>query len=410
MRAPPKIVIALAVLAGCSHDPGAGGDDTQVEIDAGVDAAPDAPGTTLVDPDWPADTAIPAAFDFPPYLTLLDPTTVVVNWRSVAATTGKVRFGTTDAYGTELASATSANLHHVMLPGLAAATAYYYEVSIDGTTAARKGVFVTPGRTDWRFMHSGEYHAPSESTNVAKFAGSIRAFRPHVIVESGDMVDDGNNLSHWRSYLRTAAPWISNVLLLPAQSNHVNGTGGNSVFMDLFVVPNNERWYTTRLGQIEVFTLDSTYAANTDIMTAEVPWLAQKAAAAHDGTDDPKFVIAAWHHPACSSQYYSRQGERTWVQTNFVNTMKTAGGVDLILAAHDKYYERSTITGGIVHVITNIGNISPEIPGGNHAACTAIKTDRTVQSVAFVTVTGSTLSARVLTETGAELDTFTITK
>jgi hypothetical protein len=43
----------------------------------------------------------------------------------------------------------------------------------------------------------------------------------------------------------------------------------------------------------------------------------------------------------------------------FLDAFKANGGVDLILAAHDKYYERSTITGGIVRVITNIGNSSP---------------------------------------------------
>nr|MBA2545033.1 hypothetical protein [Deltaproteobacteria bacterium] len=68
----------------------------------------------------------------------------------------------------------------------------------------RKGVFVMPGRAGWRFLHSGEFHAPSEAENVAKFAAAIREFRPHVLLESGDMVDDGNSLSQWRSYLRTS--------------------------------------------------------------------------------------------------------------------------------------------------------------------------------------------------------------
>ena len=85
-------------------------------------------------------------------------------------------------------------------------------------------------------------------------------------------------------------------------------------------------------------------------------------------------------------------------------------GIDLILAAHDKYYERSTITGGIVHVITNIGEVAPNIPGGNHPDCTAIKTDRSTQSTAFVTMDGDRMSGRVVDETGAELDTFSIQK
>ncbi|HEU0035526.1 MAG TPA: metallophosphoesterase family protein [Kofleriaceae bacterium] len=400
--------LLCAALAACSSSPsntdpdGGGGDDGGGSGDDG--------SVPIVDPEWPADEALPADFDFPPYANLVDGTTVAISWRTVAASTGVVRYGTTPDLGAEAASTTSANLHHITLSSLTPKAAYYYEVSIDGTSAVRKGVFVMPGREQWRFLHSGEFHAPSESSNVTKFTAKIREFRPHVLLESGDMVDDGNDLADWRSYMKTSAPWISNVLILPAHSNHVNGSGGNANLKDLFVLPNNERWYTTRYGQVEFFSLDSTFAANSDVETVEVPWVADEVTAAHDGTDDPTFVIAAWHHPACSSQYFTRQSERSWVQDNFVATFVAKGGVDLILAAHDKYYERSTITGGIVHVITNIGNVSPEIPGGNYETCTAVKTSRSDQSTALFTVDGRTLSATVLKADGSQLDSFSIAK
>ncbi len=403
-----KGFIALALLVGCGSTPGTDpGPDGNV---VGGDVADPGDGPNVQeDPEWPADEALPADFDFPPYANLLDGTTVAISWRTVASSTGTVRFGTTAALGTDVASTTTGNLHHVTLTGLMPGSAYHYEVAIEGG-GTRKGVFVMPGRTEWRFLSSGEFHSPSEANNVAKFAPAIRAFRPHVWLESGDMVDDGNSLSDWRSYFRTSAPWISNVLLIPAHSNHVNGTGGNANLKELFVEPGNERWFTTRYGQAEFFSLDSTFAANGDVEPVEVPWLASNAALAHDGTDDPTFVIAAWHHPACSSQYLTRSGERNWVNDNFVATFQNAGGVDLILAAHDKYYERTEMTGGIVHVITNIGNVSPEIPGNNHSGCTAMMTDRSTQSTGLYTMSGSLLTARIVDDTGTEIDTFTISK
>jgi hypothetical protein len=90
------------------------------------------------------------------------------------------------------------------------------------------------------------------------------------------------------------------------------------MFKDLFVVPNNERWCTTRYGQVEVFTIDATYDANAIVASDEVPWFKGQAAAAHDGVDDPTFVIASWHYPACSSQYATRASQRTWIQANLV--------------------------------------------------------------------------------------------
>jgi hypothetical protein len=402
-----RAVLICALVVACSSS-----NSSQLGDDVPVDAPtsdPDGGDTTYVDPAWPADVPLESAIDFPPYANLLDATTVVISWRTTAATTGVVRYGTTAAKGSEATSTTAGNLHHVTLSGLTAGAAYYYEVAITGTSVVRQGVFVLPGRPTWRLMHAGEFHAPSESSNVAKFASAIREFRPHVVLESGDMVDDGNVFAQWRDYVRTSAPWIGNVLLLPSHSNHVNGPGGNANLEELFVLPDTERWYTTRYGQVEFFTVDSTYAY-PEVMTDEVPWLAGRAAAAHDGVDDPTFVVAAWHYPACSSQYLSRAPDRSWVQDNLVATLVANGGVDLILAAHDKYYERSTITGGIVHVITNLGYISPEIAGGNHPACTAEKTSRSHQSVGLFTVDGRTLAMRALDETGAELDVVTITR
>jgi hypothetical protein len=395
-------VTLVFLVVGCSSGNPGGGDDTIPGDDGG--------GGPLEDPAWPDDEPLPPELDYPPYLTLPAPTTVVVSWRTADPSTGTVRFGTSAALGSEVASPAAAELHHVELANLTPGAAYHYEVAIDGTAIVRKGVFVVPGRTSWRFMHSGELHAPSESANVAKYATAVREFRPHVVLESGDMVDDGDDLDHWRSYMRTTAPWISNVILLPAHSNHVNGSGGNANLLDIFVLPDLERWYQTRVGQVAFVSLDSTFNDNDDLETVEVPWLASTVAAAHDGVDDPTFVIGAWHHPACSSQYLSRFSERAWVNDNLVATFAANGGVDLILAAHDKYYERSTLRGSIVHVITNIGNVSPEIPGGNHMDCASVVTNRDTQSTALFTIDGATLSARVIDQTGAEIDAFQIVK
>jgi len=385
------------------------GDDA-VDANTGDGNGGDGSMVGNTDPDWPADEPLPPEFDFPPYLNMLDASTIVVSWRTTNATTGKVDYGTTEAYGMGAASGTAGNLHHITLSNLVPATAYYYRVSIDGTTATRKGVFVTPGATKWRFISFGEYHAPSESAGAAKFANEIRDFRPHVIVESGDMVDTGTDITHWRSYMRTSAPWISNVILMPAHSNHVNGSGGNPNLLDYFVLPNNERWYLTRYSQIQFFTIDSTYDQNSDVASVEMPWLQTQAAAAHDGTDDPTFVVAAWHYPACSSQYLSRSGVRTWVNQNIVKAFRDNGGIDLILSAHDKYYERNTLNGNIVHIITNIGNISPEIPGQNYVDCQVVKTLRNNRSTALITVDDKLLSAKVIENDGTELDAFTIQK
>ncbi len=377
---------------------------------AGGAGAP-APGNDT-DPDWPADEPLPPEIDFPPWVTMPEPRRIVVSWRTVSATTGTVAFGSSPSLGETAASSTSANLHHVDLGVLLPATAYWYEVRVDGTGAVRRGVFVTPGRSAFRFVHFGEFHAPGQSEHVAKFASHLRNFRPHLLVESGDMVDSGELLEDWRSYFRTAAPWISNLILLPAGSNHVDGPGGNANLKDLFVLPNNERWYATRYGPLLAFSLDSTTSlVNLDISTEQPAWLREQNALAHDGEDDPTFVIGAWHYPACSSLQKNRAGDRVWVQNSFIKTFKESGGVDLVLVGHDKYYERSEIVGGIPHVMTNVGLISPsEDVGNNHRDCTEILTIADTRSVGLVTVADGKLSLEAIDEVGMKLDELVLEK
>ncbi len=378
--------------------------DPEPGPDAGVEPTPVAD----TDPAWPEDEPLSPEIDLPPWVTMPAPGTIVISWQTVADTTAEVHFGTTPAYGTTIASNTAAKLHHVDLGELAPATAYYYEVDITSSSAYRRGVFVTPGMANWRFVQVGELHAPSHADDAAVYADAIRAFRPHVLVDSGDMVDDGSVPADWQSYLRTSAPWISNVIILPTHTNHVNGFGGSALLKSLFVLPGNERWYPTRYGQVEFLTVDSTYSVNPDIDTIQLDWLAEQTAAAHDGVDDPALLVGNWHYPACSSHFAERASAREWVMDNLVDTMIDAGGVDLIVVGHDKYYERSLIDGQIVHLMTNMGARAKFPEGGNHERCTSLRVDNETQSLALIEVDGPVMHAQVLDQGGEVLDDFTV--
>ncbi len=398
------MLICAGLSAGCGDNLAATQppDATRLVIS---DARPD--GTN---PPWPADVVLPPEFDFPPWLNMPAPGQIVVSWRTVKACTGVVRLGPTRDYGRTERSSESRILHHVDLGVLAPATAYHYEVELDGSGAVRKGVFVTPGAPSWRFAHVAEFHAASDSIHAARFGDTIRAFRPHVLVESGDMLNSGDSITDWRSYMRTSAPWISNVILLPAGSNHVNGAAGSSMLRDLYVLPNNERWYTTRYGAVEFFSLDSTYdRLASDVSIDEPAWLAEQAALAHDGDGDPTFVVAAWHYPACSSNQSSRAAQRAWVMTNFVDTLRDAGGVDLLLVGHDKYYERSELTDGIVQIQSNAGRLAPGGAGGNHEGCTPVVTRTDTRSLTLFEVSGMRMVGKAVDEEGLLLDSFVLT-
>jgi hypothetical protein len=366
-------------------------------------------------PEWPPDRALPPEFDTPPWLTLPAPGTVAVGWQTAAATTGRVELEQVSGGSLSLSvrEEEPAVLHRVRLGPLPPASGFRYRVVLDGSGAEREGVFTTPGAPAWRFVHLAELHAPSESDQVARFAGAIRAFRPNLAVESGDMVDDGGDPADWRAYLRVSRPWISNVILLPAHSNHVNGYLGNDGLLDRFDLPGNGRWYATRWGPVQFFTLDSTFDGPSPDVALEPDWVRAQMAEARDGEADPGFLVAAWHYPACSSHYASREEQRAWVLEELLPAFRGAGGLDLILVGHDKYYERSLVTDGdrvVLHVMANLGKLSPGREGGNALACAPQVTRTDTRSLVLVQVGPDALDAQVIDQRGAEVDRFSVAR
>ncbi|HLU65971.1 MAG TPA: hypothetical protein VKZ63_06830 [Kofleriaceae bacterium] len=380
--------------------------------------SPDQDGLRL---EWPEDTPLPPEFESPPWLTMPAPDRISVGWLTVAQETGRVELvqiagpggsAPPDPFEATYRQEQPARIHQIDLGVLPVASGFRYRVVLDGSGATREGVFVTPGQPRWRFVHLAEFHAPTESDEVARFAGAIREFGPHLVIESGDMMNDGGDPTQWLDYLRTSSPWISNVILLPAHSNHVNGTLGNPYLKAYFHLPNNERWYTTRYGEVEIVTLDSTYGSSPDI-EGQGDWVRQSMDAVRHEANAPRFVVGVWHYPACSSHYPGRTESRRWVIDTFLPAFMETGGVDLVLVGHDKYYERSVLEVGgreVVHVMANVGRLSPSSEGDNEPECTPVMTHTDTRSLVMARVEPGHLQAQVIDQEGMVIDTFDIVR
>lgn len=369
-------------------------------------------------PLWPPLQALPPRFDTPSWVTSPAPERMVIGWRTVGPETAEVELylaGDEDqiAEGAEpIAVATQgepALLHHVVFDQLEPGIGYRYRIRLVGGDSQWEGVFVTSGLERWRFVHLAEMHAPTDSIEAQQFGDEIREFRPQVVIESGDMVNTGSNLDHWRGYLHSSRAWISNVILLPAHSNHANGVSGSQHLLDHFALPGNERWYRTRYGNVDIVTLDSTYDGVSPDVATEPDWIRDQMTQVRNADDDT-MVIAAWHYPACSSSYSTRSPQRRWVMDNFVSAFVESGGIDLILVGHDKYYERSLIDmdgHSIVHVQSNAGKLAPSTSGNNEPECSSIEryTDR--RSIVAGEVTPYSITGQVIDTGGVLLDWFT---
>jgi hypothetical protein len=377
-------------------------------------AGPGAAGSDVgAGPAWPEEAPLPPDFDTPTWLTMPEPGRIVVGWLTPADTTATVTLTRLDdpgAPGASLADAAPGTVHHVDLGVLPAGVPFGYQVTLAGG-ATWRGAFAIPAPgTPWRLLHQAEFHSPTGSPHVAAYAAAIRAFRPEVAVESGDMLDSGDDAADWLDYLRTSSPWISNVILLPAHSNHVNGELGNPYLLAYFPLPDSGRWYTTRIADLEVVTLDSTFDGPAGDIATQGDWVRDRMASLR-GSDPPDLVIAAWHYPACSSHYASRTDQRRWVIDHLVPAFVDSGGLDLLLVGHDKYYERSTLEVGglaIPQVMENAGKLQPSTAGGNEPECTPLVTDTATYSLGLFEVDRGALTARVIAPDGGLIDQFSV--
>ena len=81
-----------------------------------------------------------------PYEDHIQPTSVQVHWTTDVASTSIVRYGLTAALGDSVVDASPVTAHDVTIPGLAAATVYYYSVGsgdVNGTNFSTTRVFCT---------------------------------------------------------------------------------------------------------------------------------------------------------------------------------------------------------------------------------------------------------------------------
>jgi hypothetical protein len=362
---------------------------------------------------WPADQSLPSSFQTQPYVTLLSPTSVVVSWRTVSNATAQIEVAPVP--GGVVISPPSSQQHFVTLSGLAPNTAYFYRARVDG--AFFDGVFTTPGADFFRFAHFGEFHAPEYSSKAATFSTVMRSFEPDFLVDSGDMVDTGTDLTHFINYLNTSKPWLPNLLLIPAYFRHIEWNGGNNLMASLFRLPNGNParpWYSIRYGSLKLLILSSYfYSGNLPpaLIQEQKDWVSAQVIQAHDGVEDPVFLVAAWHHPPYG-EAQEWVNERALVIENLLTPIEQSGGVDLLLvgAEHINEVSYKTYADGkppLWQVQSATGSLRT---WDNNLNPHRVFTYTAKEAIFLADVQNRTLSGRLVTADNTTLYQFQITK
>jgi hypothetical protein len=358
-----------------------------------------------------------------PYLQSVGQTSAIVAFRSSVSCTPFVRYGE----GTDLsrtATATAAGWRHaVKLTGLLPGRTYGYSVEACGSTAGVRAFRTAsaPGAQRVRFTTLGDFGTGGSSQKAVLAVMNRPEWRGEFLVALGDNAYSSGTEQEFQDRMFTPmVNLLREVPVFPSLGNHEYVTDQGQPYLDNFYLPTNnpagtERYYSFDWGNVHFVALDSNCAiglATSDrcSATAQKTWAQQDLAA----TTQP-WKVVFFHHPPWSS---GEHGSQLSMRRNYAPLFEQYG-VDLVLTGHDHNYERSkpmkgdavapSGTRGIPYVVVGSGGATLRAFPASQPSWTAVR-DNQVYGFMDVVVEGGTLTAKLVTSTGAVRDTLTLTK
>jgi len=184
----------------------------------------------------------------------------------------------------------------------------------------------------FRFLHISDTQDP-KGTREAFEQMTKTGFEADFILNSGDLVDVGNERQDWDMLLNYGETWLSRIPMMPCIGNHDARLGlGAELYLTLFDLPDNgaeeipqDASYTFRYGNTEFFVLD----VMSDL-EPQTRWLAEVLP-----KSSATWKIAMLHFPPFLIEGYVPRIERDW------GSLFQEHEVDLVLTGHVHYYARS---------------------------------------------------------------------
>jgi len=301
-----------------------------------------------------------------PYLQTGTPTSVVVRWRTDAATDSRVSYGIAQGSLTSIVETPSLTTdHEVTLRGLSPGTRYFYAAGttrgiLAGNDATHFFVTASPvgTRTATRIWVLGDSGTADDNARAVRdgYVAFTGTRHTDLWLMLGDNAYRRGTDSEYQAAVFDMYPdMLRKSVLWPTLGNH-DGRSADSatqsgVYYDIFTLPKNaeaggiatgtEAYYSFDHGNMHFIVLDS-FETDRSPSGAMVTWLRQDLLATSQD-----WIIAFWHHPPYSKGSHDSDKERELreMRENVLPVLEQAG-VDLVLAGHSHSYERSVLLDG----------------------------------------------------------------
>lgn len=337
-----------------------------------------------------------------------DNTKMRVFWQWTSNAIFQVQWGTSTSYNQGNVAVkptnTSTYLYTYDISGLTPATKYYYRVAV-GSKCASGTFYAAPASsaTSLKFFSYGDTRTNGSIHNG--LAGQVvAAYQADPAFQTlnlnvGDWVSADTDLAWMSEWFPTAYTSLraqdANLSDIGNRGNHEGAATFWKQYWPEPFQPSGLYW-SFDYGPMHVDVLDqyTSYGPGS----TEYNWLKADLAAS---TKEWKFVMM--HEPGWSAG--GGHADNTTVQ-NDLQPLFEQYGVSMVFAGHNHYYCRAMVN-GIVELTLGGGGAPQYTPASGQPDIVVYK-----QAYSFgeFTISGNTLTAKIISNTGATIDTFTVTK
>ena len=296
---------------------------------------------------------------------------MAITWNTEAPTDESiVEWGITPQLGNStsgtsfLANDNIGTVHEVELVELSPDTQYYFRVGGAGawSTVHSFRTAPLPGCGTMRFVVLGDNRSQDDH-GPAQHWPDIYAHAisegPDFVLDTGDLVKDGEESSQWINYLEDSSPLLPLAPHMPSLGNHDDDTqdGDYANYNQVFQLPRNhvtvteDYYFFTWSDAFFVALSTSTYMGGSIPFQEQADWLDQVL------TDNPrKWKFVYFHHPIYTShaiidvlfdEFELNHPPNELNQNAALVPIFDKHHVDLVFNGHNHYYERfSPMFGG----------------------------------------------------------------
>jgi len=275
------------------------------------------------------------------------------------------------------------------LDGLEPHTLYCYQVMSRDGPLTEPGPLITaaaPGQDEpVRFVVIGDTGSGSAAQQAIARRMGAEPF--DFIVHLGDLAyEEGSAEQLQTRFFEVYKDYLSFAPVFPVIGNHDRRTRNGGPYLEAFVLPPPERYYSFNWGDVHIVALDTTGGYKE-----QIEWLK------HDlSANRQRFTIVVGHHPMYTGSIrgpHLALRKRFWPLLAFYQ-------VNLVVMGHEHHYERFARRSGIIHIVSGGG-------GGRltriYSKASTVVT-RTVHHFLVFEVSKNKLTMRAIDIEGKEFD------